>query len=121
MALHIFAIVCASCGPSCLISHVGAGSNEQCFAGDSFIIFVISSLETVLKTQRVSAYHVAVRLLAVNRLSTILFSQSHYGKTLQTSAERVCSLDAGTSCKSKLTFDQSVFELDMLAVIVRVQ
>ena len=41
--LHIFVIVSARFGTSRLMSHVGAGSNMQCFGGDAPTIFKISS------------------------------------------------------------------------------
>ena len=46
--LHIFAIVPAKSGSSCLMSHVGAGSSKQCFEGEAPIILEISSAETGL-------------------------------------------------------------------------
>ena len=51
--LHIFAIVSAKSGSSCLMSHVGAGSSEQCFEGEAPIILEISSADTGLIPDRV--------------------------------------------------------------------
>ena len=44
--LHIFVIVPVRSGTSRLMSHVGAVSNMQCFAGDAPTIFKISSAVT---------------------------------------------------------------------------
>ena len=51
--LHIFAIVSAKSGSSCLMSHVGAGSSRQCFEGEAPIILEISSADTGLNPDRV--------------------------------------------------------------------
>ena len=48
--LHIFAIVSARSGIRRLMSHVGAGSIAQCFAGELPMIFEISSADTGLKS-----------------------------------------------------------------------
>ena len=50
--LHIFVIVPVRSGISCLMSHVGAGSNTQCFAGDAPSIFKISLAVTGQKPDR---------------------------------------------------------------------
>ena len=49
---HILAIVPARSGTSRLMSHVGAGSNMQCFAGDAPTIVKISSAVTGRKSDR---------------------------------------------------------------------
>ena len=54
--LHIFAIVPARSGTNRLMSHVGAGSNMQCFAGDAPTIFKISSAVTGRKLDRAGNY-----------------------------------------------------------------
>ena len=51
--LHIFAIVSAKSGSSCLMSHIGAGSSRQCFEGEAPIILEISSADTGLNPDRV--------------------------------------------------------------------
>ena len=51
--LHIFAIVSAKSGSSCLMSHVGAGSSRQVFEGEAPIILEISSDDTGLNLDRV--------------------------------------------------------------------
>ena len=50
--LHIFVMVPARSGTNRLMSHVGAGSNMQCFAGDAPTISKISSAVTGRKLDR---------------------------------------------------------------------
>jgi hypothetical protein len=51
-ALHIDAIVSANNGRARLTSQVGAGSSEQCLAGQRLMIFVISAVVTILFPDR---------------------------------------------------------------------
>jgi hypothetical protein len=51
-ALHIDAIVSANKGRARLTSQVGAGSSEQCLAGEQLTIFIISAVVTILIPDR---------------------------------------------------------------------
>jgi len=51
-ALHINAIVSSNNGRARLTSQVGAGSSEQCLAGEQPMIFVISAVVTILIPDR---------------------------------------------------------------------
>ena len=51
-ALHIDTMVSANNGRASLISRVGAGSTEQCVAGELLTIFVISEVVTIFIPDR---------------------------------------------------------------------
>ena len=78
-ALHINAIVSANKYMARLTSQVGAGSSEQCLAGEQLTIFIISAVVTILIPDR--ALHGLTSMLGggaldvAARITSTLFSK----------------------------------------------
>ena len=105
--LHIFAIVSAKSGRSCLLSHVGAGSSRQCFEGEAPMIFEISSADTGLNHDRVVICLGLITGGMASEVASQIFSILFWKKSANSSAANVLSDVVFGGLRRTPIFDQS--------------